>query len=427
MAKYIKFISLVLIIATVVLSGCTDRGTNIPNKTAIEDWGLTDKNFVFAPPDNVESPQLIFQIQNPYGLMQTSVYMPKIAYPPPDGESKPVPLLILLPPQDGDEFFYFEHGLMELADEMIANGEIEPMTICCISNDHVFGGYFYGNSYPAGFYDDIIGSDEDYRLINRLYNDLQFPVSMQTSAKRGIGGIGQGAYGAFRACIKHPGMFSSLTAVDGPLDFDGADGNSGLISLMDAALNEQGLLGGNIKQFDTSSSWPLSRMFIGGSLAFSPHDTAITYTLTFPTYGAPDVTITSRDTIAEEATLVDSIIKDDNFNFDFHLPFDGNGDVDPVIWGLWMQNNLEDMHDDVGGSPLANLNIWIGTSPQAGNGFHDMTTSWISFLQSAGYTPDVYTYTGYSGKPALKNEYVYDLLKKMLIFHDNNFKTDVVK
>lgn len=426
MVKYMKYFSLIMIIAAVIFSGCSDRGTNIPASTQVDPWGLTDKNFVFAPPDNVESPQLIFQIQNPFGLLQTAIYVPKSAYPPPDGVSQPVPLLILLAPQDGDEFFYFEHGLMELADEMIATGEIEPMTICCISNDHVFGGYFYGNSFPAGFYDEVIGSLDDYRLLDRLYNDLQFPASMQTADKRGIGGIGQGAYGAFRACIKHPGVFSSLSVADGPLDFDGSDGNSGLINLMDDALLEQGLLSGNIKQFDTSSAWPISRMFIGGALAFSPHDTAIDYTLTFTSYGY-SVTFLGRDTIADEATLVDSIIKDDNFNFDFHLPFDNTGAKYDQIWNLWMQNNLEDMYEAAGGTPLANLNMWVATSPEASNGYHDMTTSWIDYLQTAGYTPDVYTYKGYSGKPALKNEYVYDLLRKMLIFHDNNFKNTTGK
>jgi len=419
MVKYMKLTSLVLIIAMVVLAGCTDRGTNIPESTVIENWGLTDKNFVFAPPDNVVSPQLIFQIQNPFGLMQTSIYVPKIAYPPPDGVSKPVPLLILLPPQDGDEFFYFEHGLMELADEMIAKGEIKPMTICCISNDKVFGGYFYGNSYPAGLYDDVIASlDDEYRLIGRLYNDLQFPASMQTSDKRGIGGVGQGAYGAFRACIKHPGVFSSLTAADGPLDFDGPDGNSGLINLMDDALNEQGILGSSIKQFDTASAWQISRMFIGAALAFSPHDTAITYD-----YFSMDPILT-RETIDDSLTLVDSIIKDDNFNFDFHLPFDSTGAKYDLIWDLWMRNNLEDMHEATGSSPFADLNMWIATSPEAENEFHNMTTSWINYLQTEGYTPDVYTYSGYGGKPALKNEYIYDLLREMLIFHDNNFNSD---
>ena len=40
----------------------------------------------------------------------------------------------------------------------------------CLSSDQVFGGYFYGNSYPAGYYDDIIASPDNEGLVALLYS-----------------------------------------------------------------------------------------------------------------------------------------------------------------------------------------------------------------------------------------------------------------
>lgn len=427
MVKYIKIAFVASVLAVIVLlTGCTDRGTNTAVAPTLPYWGISPKLFVFADTiSNPYAPQLIFQIRNPLGILKTAIYVPKVGWPPPNGEGRPLPLVILLAPQDGDENFYFNHGLRELADEMIARGEIEPMVICCVSNDQVFGGYFYGNSYPAGFYDDIIGSLKDYRLLSYLYTN--YPFLINSAEKRGIGGIGQGAYGAFRACIKQPGVFTSITAVDGPLDFDGSDDNHGLMDLFDDALIEQGLLNDDSirYKFDSLSSWSISRMFIGGSLAFSPHDTNITYHFTWEggQFQQPTINVTARDTIADEATLVTNVIKDVNpaKKLDFHLPFDKTGAPYDLIWGMWMRNNLDSLHEAAGGSPLNGLNMWIATSPQAYRNFHDMTMSWIEFLFDQGYQPDTLVYRGYPGKPAHKNEYIYDLMRHILIFHDNNF------
>jgi len=425
MVKYLKILSVVLILAAIVFSSCSDRGSNVPTSTVLPNWGVSPKLFILADTLLSTSPQLMFQIRNPFGILKTAIYVPQVGWPPPLGEGRPLPLLILLAPQNGDEYFYFTHGLQQLADEMIAKGEIEPMVICCLANDHVFGGYFYGNSYPAGFYDDIIGSQEDYRLLSYLYND--YPFLINSADKRGIGGIGQGAYGAFRACIKHPDVFTSITVADGPLDFDGTTDNNGLIDLFDDALIEQGLLNEDSigHKFDSSSAWPISRMFIGGSLAFSPHDTSITYFFSWPFLhnNPPQINVTARDTIADEATLVTSVIKDLEAykKLDFHLPFDSTGAKYDLIWNMWLKNNLDSLHEAAGASPLNNLNMWIATSPQAYRNYHDMTMSWIDFLFDQGYTPDTLVYEGYPGKPARSNEYIYDLMRDMLLFHNNNF------
>ena len=428
MRKFIAIVGL-LILAALLAVSCSDRGTNVPDapkEDVIESWAINPlANHVFTqnPDDPTGSPQLLFQVKNRDHIQEMTMYVPRAAYPPPTGELKPVPLLILLAPQFGSKYFYFDHGLLQIAQELLAEGKIQPMIICCLSSDQVFGGYFYGNSYPAGYYDDIIAAPDDQGLVAFLNG--QYSNLINSASKRGIGGIGLGAYGAYRAILKHPGMFSSISVADGPLDFDGADGSSGLMSLFDVALQEQGLTPATFPtNFDSSTAWPVSSMFIGGGLAFSPHDTLLTYDLRIIGIGSQtkDTTdILSRWTLEDSASLISNIIKEDQGSWEFHVPFDGSGNVNSDIWALWMRNNLDSLLAGAGAGVLNGVNQWIGTSPNARFGFHEMTMSWVSTLEGDGYTPEVYQYNGYEGNPAQGSEYVYDLIREMLIFHSQNF------
>ncbi|MGD8604869.1 MAG: hypothetical protein PVF49_09910 [Anaerolineales bacterium] len=427
MQKYIPIALLLILTVLLVGAGCSDRGTNVPDtptEYAVDRWQISPLlNHAFSPPsaDTTYSPQLLMQIRNENDIQEIAAYIPQIAMPAPLGEAKKVPLLVLLPPQDGDKYFYFDHGLLQIAQELTEEGLIQPMVIACLGNDRVFGGYFFGNSYPAGFYDDIIADTSEYGLV--AYLNSRTSATIDSPSKRGIGGIGMGAYGAFRAVLKHPGTYTSVAVGDGPLDFDGGfNGNQGLIDLFDDALAEQGLGPGNFKSFDSSSVWPISRLFIGGALAFSPNDTACTYNIQFGIRRI--VTILTRDQIPDSTTLIEDVVKTDMNDWDFHLPFDGSGAVyeGPYnIWDRWMANDLESLLGDAGAGALDNVNMWIGTSPQAKWGYHEMTESWVRTLQNNSYQPEVYRYNGYDGKPATDNQYVYDLIKQMLIFHSNNF------
>jgi hypothetical protein len=305
----------------------------------------------------------------------------------------------------------------------------------------------------------------------------------------GIGGIGTGAYGAFRAAMKHPGRFGSISAVDGPLDFDGWDGNGGLIPLFRVALDrEQRLLGNPDYRnlWDTAGYYHISNLLTGGALAFSPHDTLVkvviedrvsgrvpsapdflvvdidTITIsplvtdtTFEqrrwkingdtvgfivvpdtaidsTVVPPDTTITP-DTLWEVGyTLVDNVVSQSDYSFHFHLPFDENGQpyntrLEP-IWSLWLRNNLEEIYEREfagAGYDFSNTRIWIGNSqdPDPRN-FAEMTAAWANYVANQT-SPDEFTRYRYSGtmeNPAVGDEYLNDLLREMLKFHDRAFK-----
>jgi len=222
-----RFVVCASLAILVLLSACDDRGRNIPTAEGSSSTlsGIFPDQHVFSS-DGTVPPQLLTQLRNRFALADMTVYQPEVIFNP----GRPVPVLLLLPPEGGNENYYLDRGLERLADEMIASGEIQPMLIITIENDPTFGGFFYGNSWPAGFYDQVFG----YGMLDYLatkYPGLNLAVADQQ--KFGVGGLGQGAYGAFRAAIQNPGLFGSITVLDGPLDFDGSTGSGGLIPLMD--------------------------------------------------------------------------------------------------------------------------------------------------------------------------------------------------
>jgi len=415
--KTLLKIFLLTVSATLILTAaCSDRGTNVDTDPPVfQEGGIARQEGA-----HVFFNELVLQLRNKFQLLGMAIYTPAVSFPPPSGTLEPVPTLVLLPPQDEDEYFFFNHGLKEIADELISNGTIQPMAIACIANDGLFGGYFYGGHSPAaGNYDILIGGT----LIEHLHEF--YPYTIDQTSKRAIGGVGQGAYGAFRAALLHPGTFSAVSAINGPLDFDGADDNSGFMDLFDDCLNEQGLLGQRLDDaFDSSGSWHLSRMFIGGALAFSPHDTAVTYT-TFYNNNTNELIITvgTRYQLADSVTLITSIVNQDENNLDFHLPFDSTGAAHAPIWNMWLDNNLENLLNPTD-DQLSGVNMWVASTPEEARfGFYDQTQSWISTLTGAPYNyPVVDTvFTGYEGNPADGQEYMYDLLRELLIFHSESF------
>lgn len=422
MRRLLHICAVLTALAVLVTAGCSDRGTNVPTRT--DTFGNT-----WVPLENYPfSPELTLQRGNYEGLLQVAVWAPTPQVIP---NNAPASLLILLAPGEASQWFYFERGLQKICNEMIANGEIDPMVVVCVGNDQMYGGYFYGNSLPAGYYDSVLGD----ALISHL--EFKYPSLIHSSAKRGIGGIGQGAYGAFRAAIQNPGVFTSVTAVDGPLDFDGADGQSGLMTLFNDVLFENGLSVNvgysrfdTLRQIDSSSANPITRMFIGGSLAFSPRDIAMVST------GARNdgtLDIISRTQVSDTLTTISHLLtgrqsgqnipETEAIRFDFNLPFDSTSKTHAPTWRRWLANNLDTLLVKSGGTALDNVNIWLATSPEARLTFHDQTASFRDFLMDdMDLAIDTMTYMGYTGNPAHDYEYVYYLLRTMIKYHSDNFR-----
>lgn len=426
MFTYRRFLLLAVLALMVVVSGCEDRGRNVPTGLVIENAGgifPTQHAFSSNLADPYNQPQLVLQIRNQFALLKLAIYIPQVVFT----LNRPVPALVLLPPQGGDQNYFLERGLKRLLEEMISDGTIQPMIVVSVANDPTFGGYFYGNSWPAGFYDQVLGQKM------QQYLQANFPTLISDQQKFGIGGIGQGAYGAFRAAIQNPGLYGSITVLDGPLDFDGPTGTGGLIPLMDSVFVEQpGLTDVNFRSapinggFDTSSVWPATQMFTGGALAFSPNDTSLTLNIGTDAQGNLLISVNTRQQLTDSTTLINQLISGgpgSNF-LHFHLPFlPSQRPYNPIWQTYWMPNNLDSLHVAAGPNTLAGVNMWIKSSPQAKWGYHAMTQSWYNTLTTTfGYTTVEYSeYSGYDGKPAREGEYLYDQLREMLIFQSESF------
>ena len=423
--KIIRAFAVSLIaMSMIAFAGCEERGTNVPGISTLDGgapWPTADHAF---------SPELRWLLSNNIEQLPGWVYIPRVTAPPPLGESRPVPLLILLAPQGANKFFFAQHGLQELLREMIADGTIHPMVVACPSNDPAFGGFMYagGRNFennptpPSGNNDAIFGT----QLVDWLRTVTNFAI-LESRQKTGIGGFGMGAYGAFRAALLSDTVYGSISVTDGPLDFDGGgpQPGNGLIDLFHDALNEQGLLGGTLQDFDSSSAWPISNLFIGAAYAFSPADTVIFDSNTNSNVGQlPFYRIDSAygfdDTIS---TYIDGFNGPRAQKFDYLLPFTADGNVYPDIWNnYWLTENLENLIDS-STNKLNGVNLWFATTTEAKLNYYQQTQSWISTLTSPPYVYNVIEkqYQGIPGNPASGDQYVYDLLREMLIFHSNSF------
>lgn len=415
----------IVLVAVLLMSGCSDRGSNA-GPEYVGNSGILDFDHVFYY-------EFMVQIKNPLQQSFLKAYVPNVGTwgtPPSYVPDRQLPLLLLLPPQGGDENYYFSHGLAQVANELLTEGLIEPMVIVSIANDATFGGFWWaGNGGGAGDYDTLIGGTLiDHIWARALGTTDPFDTSQGMT---GIGGIGEGAYGAFRAAMLHPGRFGSISAIDGPLDFDGADGNHGLIPLFEDALVEEGLLNdpGYAADWDSSGQYPLGRLLIGAALAFSPHDTLVEPIAGYEV-SLPD---SLRFALSGTDGLVENVVQLDNYNFDFHLPFDSAGtpltleneNTEEPIWDMWLKNSPDRMchkyHRD--GYDFQNVDMWIVASTQNDPyGYNLMTQSFIQLLRGYGYDPQAKFYSGYPGNPAHGDEYLNYLLREMLIFHSNSFK-----
>ena len=185
--------------------------------------------------------------------------------------------------------------------------------------------------------------------------------------------------------------------------------------------------------FDTSFAHPLSWLFIGGALAFSPHDTLIDHTGIYDTgdgtnfnysISIPD---SQRYQIDDSMTLITEIIPQEQFDFDFHMPFDSNGNTYSLIWNMWLDDNLENLLTNNANS-LDSIQMYVVSTPEfAYANYRPQTQSWISTLQGSPYNYtapqlQVVEYNGYPGNPATNDQYLYDLMRDILIFHSKAFE-----
>ncbi|MCX6827174.1 MAG: alpha/beta hydrolase-fold protein [candidate division Zixibacteria bacterium] len=408
--KIVILLSVLLTVA--IFSGCSDRG--ITGGAASHKGGIVfNSNHLFGEQlgqsmfDAMsENPNVGLRVYVPYTqLRDNGTYMNR-------GSSEPCPVLFLLSPFGAGELFYLDHGLKDVADKMIASGEIKPMIIVCINGSNGYGGSFYGDNYAGGRFAQLIGdrtgrpsSEAGATLIDhidKLYNTVRDPVDEITPYRGGwaISGVGMGGYGAMRIAIRYSENFSSVSAVSAPLDFDGANGDGGFLPLFQKVIRDLDDTT-NYHDMDTSMSHPLQTLFFAAATSFSPHDTG---------------DVDDGNVITDTTTYFASgAIK-------FHLPFDANGAPHEPIWNIWMANDVGTILNNYRRS-LDSTKVLLIATPEADYGYYQQTIDFWSHI-SRYYADSVVTlstFNGYPGFPANGQGYTYDDLPKILKFHSDNF------
>ncbi|MEW5925653.1 MAG: alpha/beta hydrolase-fold protein, partial [Candidatus Zixiibacteriota bacterium] len=224
-----KFGIVLMILTAALLSfGCSERESNIVRP----DYNIRDGHTgVFTHPGgHIVSDYLAFTMFSSVRMVPSVNFK---VYVPPNyvATGRNYPVLYLLAPFRGNDSYYFNHGLVAIADKMIEEGTIKPMLIVCVDGSAGYGGTFYGNSWYGGKYAEAIGDKIGDPVSGSLvdYIDAVYNTYDSTRETRAIAGFEMGGYGAVRIAAMFPENFSSVSAISAPLDFDGAGGTGGFV------------------------------------------------------------------------------------------------------------------------------------------------------------------------------------------------------
>jgi hypothetical protein len=427
------------------LAGCTDKTKDNPTRSLIEEHGMVASNpfHHFA---------IAFSTSMDPGYLHSRAYVPP-GYDIQPGEGRPYPILYLLSPFRGDELYYFEHGLAEVADRLLDQGKIQPMIIVCIDGRSQLGGSFYtdspqqGDYYSAFFEDDIfyvdllidpsgefVGTFESYRgpytleSVAKLNRIIEWYNTVDDPKARAISGVGMGGYGAFALALKTD-LFGSVSAVNAPLDFDGS-GGGGFLTLLNEVIPaewtsiETSPTGrvDTVYNVDTSLADPAMSLVVSASAAFSEHYTNVQM---------DSVYVTERDSLLIWGyTPIDSLT--DNLisylpTHGVHTPFDSLGGLNTFIWDLWMDHNIQNIYEaDTSGyaTAFSQMPKFLVKSEGAKFYYGEQMESFISFLNNNTDPSklDVMEFRGNQILTGTADHFLYDILEDILIFHSDNFE-----
>lgn len=209
-----------------------------------------------------------------------NIYLPAGYDPTAD---KTYPVVYMLHGIFSDEDYWLQtYYLKELADQLIADGKIQPMIMVMPNARNAMGGSFYTNSVdidpnrnpmmnPAlgfGLY--------EYYLIQEVIPTVEAQYKIDPD-RRAIQGKSMGGYGAIKLALLYPTMFKSIAAHSGPLAFDALIFSEGSNLLPRLAMEQVDSLGNPLPIIDLAAAVAdpahhvLTLMSFGLASAFSPH------------------------------------------------------------------------------------------------------------------------------------------------------------
>lgn len=322
------------------------------------------------------------------------------------------PVLYLLHGFGGDQNYYTAiYSVGKIIDEMIADGEIQPMIVVTPNADNVLGGGFYTNSYPlidslqydstqsfAGLMQDYI-TDEIVPLIDSLFR------TRADRQHRGISGHSMGGYGAVKLAMIRNDLFGSASSMSAPLAFWGAGPSDptfhGFVDFFPFVFAENNFTPGDTAAFYSiapGTSKRLTNMMFAMASAFTPHDPAnldTTYAHLFSTQGT-------------------------GFVGRVDLPFGADGQLAMPIWNHWMAHDVTALYQAVYHSVFDNTDLYVDAGAQ-----DDLYLNAQSQVFAAVAVSNIDFFEIYSGFDdfyhADHTTYIGERLRKVLKFHSDSF------
>jgi S-formylglutathione hydrolase FrmB len=303
------------------------------------------------------------------------------------------PVLYLLPGYDGEPSFYYRFGnenyyqianVAEVADRLIASGEIKPVIIIMPDASIPYGGSFYANSSLEGPWEDMM-AEELIHYVDTTYLTLGDEYGKES---RAISGNSSGGYGAVRLAMDYPDLFNSVSAIDAPLAFEGSGPFTGVQELFGDYLTESGITSeAGYQATDTTGfrNQPFKMLFYSMAATFSP-----------------------------------SVATTTNFGkLRISLPFDYQGNLVDTVWSKWLANDLYSWLDDSQyQTALSGQHLYFESSDQTLNLFNQQTLLFEQKLNSLGITYESAMFEGYSGYEHRSRSFLYDRIEHILKFHD---------
>jgi len=318
---------------------------------------------------------------------------------PPGYESggRPYPVLYLLHDFNHNNLQFEIYKLHRLANQMVLDGEIEPMLIVTANATNRFGGSMYANSAVCGQYEDL--------MVAELMQEIDESFDTHTRAgrdARAIGGLGFGGQAAIKLAIKHPELFSSASALNAPLAYAG-DGETtdGFLGMFKYFFIENGIAPGDLDAYAAvlpSPGTPVTNMLFAMAAAYSPSQDLASLRPWSVGYEVPKT--------------VDTVY--------FDMPFDHQLYVEQPIWNRWLEHDVKTLltrNPDA----LDDTPVYIDVALEDEYGFHLQSAVFVQEMRDLGLVDTVkyqyHTYTGTLGYSADHTALIATRLAELLKFH----------
>jgi len=303
------------------------------------------------------------------------------------------------------------YKVAQIADQLIAEGQIQPMIIIMpdASSLHL-GGSFYTNSSLMGNYEDYMVK-EIMGLVDssvHTYGDLVEGKFIPDKRYRAISGLGMGGYGALKIAMDYDTLFTSVSVMNPFTSFESFLSQE----TIEKVFEENGI---SASDFSYSSYRKLNPW----SDSAHPDKTYSQIIFAMAAAFSPNVHNLSDPDTTSFFTLTPVLLGKKN---GADLPFDSSRTIIPgsPIWNKWLLNDLKNkLNNDH--TAFGDQNIYMDCGDQNGFKLFEESQIFDQLLSLYGKNHTYIEYSGYPGLPANQDGFIYDRLVEILKFHSQHF------